>query len=142
MKKTFYTIAVLFFILTSMSAFAAAPSNNLPLGRSKAEVLNAYIEASTLGNVTWDKNLLAYDFLYINTATGKQFGKAAYSKYLKANQGLKFNCTINYEIINETDEHATAKAIMKFENFTRVDYITLQPTRRGWEISKVVTTYP
>jgi len=141
MKKTLYTIAALFFILTSMSAFATAPNRSVIL-KSKAEVLNAYISAATLGNATWDKSLLAYDFLYINTATGKEYGRTAYSDFLKANKGLKFNCTISYEIINETDQRATAKAIMKFENFTRVDYITLHPRKRGWEIAKVVTTYP
>ncbi|MEJ5054367.1 nuclear transport factor 2 family protein [Sphingobacterium sp. MYb382] len=140
MKKALFTLTALFFVLTSMSSFAANRSNPSSANNSKA-VVNTYMAASVLGDSQWNKNMLTEDFTLINTANGTEHDKKSYSKFLKENKGLKYNCATSYEMLNETEDSALAKATLQFENFTRVDYITLQPSKNGWKIAKIVTTY-
>ena len=140
MKKTFYTIATLFVVLTSMSSFAANRSNPLSVNSSKT-VINAYMAASVLGDGQLSKDLLTNDFTFTSAANGTTHAKKAYSKFLKGTKGLKYNCTTRYEMLSENDNTALAKATMQFEGFTRVDMITLQASTEGWKIAKIVSDY-
>ena len=63
-------------------------------------------------------------------------------KFLKNTKGCKFDCHTKSQILDETGKSCVAKATMKFNHFTRVDYITLNKTIDGWKVSKVVSTYP
>ena len=140
MKKTFYTIATLFIVLTSMSSFAANRSKPLAVNNSKT-VLNTYMAASVLGDGQLNKNLLTADFTFTSAANGTTHTKKAYRKFLKGTKGLKYNCTTRYEMLSETEDTAVAKTTMQFEGFTRVDMITLQASEDGWKIAKIVSDY-
>ena len=141
MKKTLSSIATALFMMISLSSFAASPNNPLKNMDSKAIVMT-YVEATLLGSDLYNKYLLTDDFEYINTANNDSFNKKAYLKFLKVNKGLKFEAKTSYEILDETGKTCIAKAKSVFDNFTRVDYITLNKTDDGWKVSKVVTTYP
>ncbi|QBQ42879.1 hypothetical protein E2P86_17740 [Sphingobacterium psychroaquaticum] len=141
MKRTVTTIAAAFIMIASFSSFAAEKANPLRNLDSKNIVLS-YLEATTAGNVVWNKHLFAEDFTYSNVANGDNFSKKQYRAFLKATKGLKYDCTTTYEILDEAGQTCMAKATMKFDNFTRVDYITLSKSQEGWQVSKVLTTYP
>lgn len=141
MKKTLSTIATALLMIVSFSSFATTSVNPLKNMDSKA-ILMTYIEATTLGSNMYNKFLLADDFEYVNTANKGTSNKKEYLKFLKSNKGLKFNAETDYQILDETGDTCIAKATSKFENFTRVDHITLNRTAEGWKVSKVVTTYP
>jgi hypothetical protein len=141
MKKTLSTIATVLLMIVSLSSFAASEVNPLKNMDSKAFLIT-YVEATTLGSDIYNKYLLTEDFEYSNTSNNDSFNKKAYLKFLKDNKGLKFNAETSYEILDETGKTCIAKAISTFENFTRVDHITLNKTNDGWKVSKVVTTYP
>jgi len=141
MKTTLSTIATAFLMIISLSSFASPKLNPLKNMDTKAIVIT-YIEATTLGSDIYNKYLLTDDFEYINTANQDSFNKKAYLKFLKANKGSKSNAKTDYQILDETGKTCIAKSVSKFENFTRVDHITLNKTNEGWKVSKVVTTYP
>ncbi len=141
MKKTFTTIAAAFIIFVSFNAFAEGMANPLK-NVASTTVINTYLEATTLGSVALNNFLFADDFEYRNTANGDTFEKKEYSNFLKMHQGIKFDCKTSYEILDQSGQACIAKAIMVFEHFTRVDYITLNQTEGGWKVSKVVTSYP
>lgn len=141
MKKTLTTITTAFLMILSLSSFASSAINPLKEMNSRAILMN-YVEATTVGSDMYNKYLLADDFEYINTANKNSYSKNAYLKFLKANKGLKFNAETSYEILDETGKTCIAKTTSTFENFTRVDHITLNKTEDGWKVSKVVTTYP
>lgn len=101
-----------------------------------------YLEATTLGSSELNRYLFADDFQYLNAGDGRSYGKRQYMKFLKANTGLKYDCETNYEILDECGKACVAKITMKFKNFIRVDYVTLNQRDDSWEVSKVVTTYP
>ena len=141
MKKTLSTMATAFLMIISLSSFASTPLNPLKDLDSKA-ILMTYIEATLLGSDLYNKYLLTDDFEYTNTSNEDSYNKKAYLKFLKANKGLKYNAKTEYEILDETGKTCIAKSISTFENFVRVDHITLNKTKDGWKVSKVVTTYP
>ncbi|WP_437921521.1 nuclear transport factor 2 family protein [Sphingobacterium sp. LRF_L2] len=141
MKKTLTTIAAAFIMISSFSAFAAENANPLKNVESD-KIVTTYLEATTLGTVELNKFLFADDFEYSNTANGDSFNKKQYTNFLKAHKGVKFDCETTYEILDQSGQACVAKATMKFANFTRVDYITLNQSAEGWKVSKVVTGYP
>jgi len=137
MKKILSTIATAFLIMISLSSFA----NPLKEKDSKV-IITSYVEAITLGSDVYNKYLFCDDFEYSNTANRDKFNKRQYLKFLKNTKGCKFDCHTKYQILDETGKSCVAKATMKFNHFTRVDYISLNKTIDGWKVSKVVTTYP
>ncbi|TYR31763.1 hypothetical protein FXV77_20230 [Sphingobacterium phlebotomi] len=105
-------------------------------------ILNTYLEAVTVGSIDLNKFLFADDFQYSNVNNNDRAGKKEYIKFLKANKGNKYDCRSSYEILSQDGKVCVAKATMAFDNFTRVDYITLNQGKDGWKVSKVETTYP
>lgn len=141
MKKIFSTIATTLLMIISLSSFASSKINPLKEMNTKA-IMTTYIEAIALGSDMYNKYLFTEDFEYSNTANDHKFNKKQYLKFLKDTKGLKFDCKTDYQILDETGKSCVSKATIKFENFTRVDYITLHKTEDGWKVSEVVTTYP
>lgn len=101
-----------------------------------------YVEAITRGNTDFHKQLFTADFEYLNSASNQVSNRTAYLGFLKANKGIQYNCKTDYEILDQAGKTSVAKVSMQFENFTRVDYVTMLQSTDGWKISKVVTTYP
>lgn len=141
MKTTLTTIATAFIIVTSFSSFAAEKPNPLKSAASD-KVVTTYLEATTLGSIDMNKFLFADDFEYRNVNNDECVNKKQYTKFLHANKGIQFNCETSYDILSQDGKVCMAKATMKFDNFTRVDYITLNKSEDGWKVSKVETTYP
>ncbi|MBD1432671.1 hypothetical protein H8B06_07540 [Sphingobacterium sp. DN00404] len=141
MKTTITTIATAFIMMTSFCSYAAEKVNPLK-DLNSVNIIRTYLEAATAGSIAFNKFLFSEDFEYQNTANNLRYNKKTYTNFLKTNKGLKFNCETTYEMLDECGKACVAKAIMKFDNFTRVDYITLNHSQDGWKVSKVVTTYP
>jgi len=141
MKKTLTTLAAAIIMITSFSAFAAEKNN--PLKNVESEkVISTYLEATTLGSVDLNKFLFDDDFEYRNNSNNDVFSKTEYLQFLKAHKGIVYDCDTTYEILDQSGQTCLAKATMAFDNFTRVDYITLNQGKDGWKVSEVVTSYP
>lgn len=141
MKKIVTTLAAVILMITSFSAFAAEENN--PLKDVKSEkIISTYLEATTLGSVDLNTFLFAEDFEYRNNSNKDVFSKKEYLQFLKAHKGIVYDCKTSYEILDQSGQTCLAKAIMTFENFTRVDYITLNQGNEGWKVSEVITSYP
>ncbi|NQD71280.1 hypothetical protein HP439_11160 [Sphingobacterium shayense] len=140
MKKSIATIAAAIIMITSFSAFAIDkpnPAKNF----TSSKIIASYVEVTTVGTVDLNNFLFADDFKYQNVANGHTFNKKEYAKFLDKNKGLQYNCETSYQILDENGKACFAKTTMKFKNFTRVDYLTLNHTGDGWKISEVVTSY-
>lgn len=141
MKTTISTIATACILMLSLNGFAVERSNPLKNLDAK-KIVMTYLDAAALGSADFTKYLFADDFEYHNAASNVSYGKRQYMAFLKANKGLKYDCETTHEILDECGNACMAKVTMKFKNFTRVDYITLNRNEESWKVSKVVTTYP
>ena len=131
---------VLFMIFSFHKTYASYVSNPLKEKDAKS-IMITYVNAITLGMDEYNKYLFADDFEYKNSVNNDSFNKKEYLKFLNSSKGLKFNCRSEYKILDQTGNSCIAKAMLKFDNFTRIDIITLQLTNDGWKISKVITNY-
>lgn len=136
-----YTLSITLLLLISLSSFASAPLNPVKDFSAK-KIVTLYLAAIANGQGEFNKHILADDFEYRNSVNNTSFNKKEYAKFLKANDNISYNCKTHYTVLDETSNTCIAKTTMKFEKFTRVDYITLQRSKDGWKVSKVVTTYP
>ncbi|PRD56010.1 nuclear transport factor 2 family protein [Sphingobacterium gobiense] len=141
MRTTLKTIAAALIMVTSLSSFASERTNPLKDVESDM-VIGTYLEAVTVGTIELNKFLFADDFQYRNVNNNDRAGKKEYIKYLKANKGMQYDCESSYQILSQDGKVCIAKTTMTFDNFTRVDYITLNQGKDGWKVSKVETTYP
>lgn len=141
MKKFILSIATAMILVFTSSSFALAAANPLK-NLNSLRIIEYYADAISLGNVTVNTHLFAEDFEYQNAKNNIKANKKQYSKFLKANQGLKFDCTTKYELLDETGNSCIAKVTLDFGHFQRVDYITLKRQDQLWQVSKVITTYP
>ena len=141
MKKLTTTIAAALIMISSLSAFAANKSTPVKFVDSK-HLVDVYLAAITSGTWAYADALYDKNFQYTNSTNAAQYSKSSYIKFLKENKGIKYDCTTSYEILDESGQACIAKATMKFKNFTRVDYITLNKSEEGWKVSKVLSTYP
>src|SRR5690606_5565960 len=124
MKTTLKTIAAALIMVTSLSSFASEKAN--PLKNVESDmVIGSYVDAVTVGSIDLNKFLFADDFQYRNLSNNDRAGKKEYIKFLKANKGMQYNCESSYKILSLDGKVCGAKATMAFDNFTRVDYITL-----------------
>lgn len=141
MKTTLKTIATALIMVTSLSSFASNKANPLKDVESNT-VIGTYLDAVTVGSTELNKFLFADDFQYHNVNNDNRAGKREYIKFLKANKGMQYDCEKSYEILSQNGKVCVAKATMIFDNFTRVDYITLNHGKDGWKVNQVETTYP
>ncbi len=138
--KKITTILAAVLMTISLSSFANSSANPLREKNAK-DILLTYVEATALGTSDFNNYLFTKDFQYENLANKDKFGKREYVKFLDSNKGLNYNCNKSYEVLDVAGKTAIAKSTLVFENFTRVDHITLTQTKDGWKISKVVTSY-
>jgi len=142
MKTFITTIMTALLLVTSLHTFAKEKTNPLK-DMNSTSIIKTYMEATALGNIAFNEHLFAKDFQYHTAANPEtKFNKKQYSAFLKATKGLQYDCKTSYDILDESKDCSVAKATMQFQNFTRVDYITLCRSQDGWQVSKVVTTYP
>ncbi|MBE8723071.1 nuclear transport factor 2 family protein [Sphingobacterium pedocola] len=142
MKRIIFSITTALILISPFSSSAVEKANPLKNMNTTA-IVAVYLNATALGNPEFSEQLFARDFeYYVAGLNVFKFNRKQYLKFLKQNTGLQFNCKTTSEILAENGDSCTAKTTMQFENFTRVDYITLCRKKDSWQVSKVVTTYP
>ena len=140
MKRNLLTITTVMMMVLSLSSFANEKTNPSLSGPS-ASIVADYLNASVLGHQNDIKEMLADNFEYFNTANKQKSSKEEYVKFLNETNNSKYDCVYTYEVLDQTGKSAVAKATFKFDNFTRVDILSLQETAEGWKISEVITNY-
>ena len=48
---------------------------------------------------------------------------------------------ITTDINEESGDYMVAKGTMKFENFAKIDLVTLERERNSWKVSKLINSY-
>lgn len=139
--KTLQTLTVAFLITLSMSAFAAGEPNNKRFIMSYA--VETYIDAMTNGDIKELPALLDADVKFSSTLSDKvvTFSKSAIVRSLKDIENVKQNCVSSYKILEQNQVQALIKVSMKYKDFTKVNYVTMENTTDGWKITNVSTSY-
>ncbi len=142
MKNSISTIASLILMILFSFQSIAKPQVDPLKSFTPTQIVKTYLETTIQGDTQLFKYLFTEDFQYQNNNSEKVFNKKEYADFTKANKGLKYDCETSYEIIEQYGNSCLSKVTMKFEKFTRVDYVTLSLHKAAWKVNKIVTTYP
>lgn len=139
--KTLQTLTAAFLITFSMSAFAAGEPNKKRFIMSYA--VETYIDAMTNGDIKELPALLDSDVKFSSTRANKvvTYSKSAIVRSLKDIENVKQNCVSSYKVLEQNQAQALIKVSMKYKDFTKVNYVTMENTTDGWKITNVSSSY-
>ncbi|WP_454881419.1 hypothetical protein [Sphingobacterium detergens] len=60
---------------------------------------------------------------------------------MKKQKREKLNCEVRIDILKESADYMVSKVILKFENFTKTDLVTLERVGNEWNVSKSINSY-
>jgi hypothetical protein len=62
-------------------------------------------------------------------------------KSLEGIQNVEQNCTTEYSIVETTPTISVVKVTMKYEGFSKITYLNLANTSKGWKITSISTSF-
>lgn len=139
--KTLKNLTAALLMVVSFSAFAADGSQSAKSDMNYA--LKTYVDAVSLGKIDGLQEILDQDIHFTTTRNKKiiNHNRAEMLKTLKANENVKQNCSTEYTIIESTSSLGLVKLTMKYEGFSKVEYLSLANTGQGWKITGVSTSF-
>jgi hypothetical protein len=138
--KTLKSIVAAFMLLAVCGA-AKATSNDGKLTKSYA--INTYIDAMTRGRLNGLGEVLDKSASF-NTVRGKEVLSLDRKQELNFLEGIgkaEQNCVTNTSMVESNDNIAIVKVDMKYDGFTRSNYITIAHTAAGWKVTNVYSTF-
>ncbi|MCO5933966.1 nuclear transport factor 2 family protein [Mucilaginibacter sp. RB4R14] len=139
--KTFQsvTLALALLITCSFAKAKDVPSENL----TKTHAINTYVDAMTRGRVSNLSQVIdqsaKFDIQRGNTVLS--YNKKEMTDFLKAGKNVEQACTTSTRIVENNTDMAVVKVDMKYDHFTRSNYVTLANTGTGWKITNVYSVF-
>ena len=101
------------------------------------------MQITTKGNTEGIQHLFSSDFKWTQSSNAKTkiYSKTDLVNYLKSHKGLSQNCQSTYTIVEKNDNCVIARIEMKYENFTKIECITLCNENQEWKINQIVESY-
>jgi len=128
-------------MLVVCSAVKATPNNNDNL--TKTHAINTFVAAMTQGKLAGLNDVLDKSAAF-SMVRGKQvlsFDKKQMLDYLQSNKNTEQQCTTSTSVVENGANIAIIKVDMKYENFTRSNYVTIANTGNGWKITSVYSVF-
>ena len=110
---------------------------------TRNQAISTYINAMTLGNNAGLNEVIDQSAKF-SILRGKgviSFDKADLMKFADQNQNIKQACTTTTTEIESNADMSVVRVDMKFENFTRSNYVTMANTEDGWKITNVYSVF-
>ncbi|MBC7914230.1 MAG: nuclear transport factor 2 family protein [Pyrinomonadaceae bacterium] len=139
--KTIKTFTAAVLLILSTGAFAADEANNQKLQMDYT--IKTYIDAISNGKVKGISEVFDNEVRSTLTRGEKiiNSGRADILGALKTNENMVQNCSTSYSIVEMNTSQSIVKVIMKYEGFSRVNYLTMSNTSKGWKITNIASTF-
>jgi hypothetical protein len=142
------SLTSIFIVFALIGALVAATTLSFAKGKTPKNldpitVIDSYMQITTLGNTEGIHHLFADDFKWTQSSNAKTktYSKSELVNFLKGHKGLIQNCKTNYTIMEKNANCVMAKVEMKYENFTKVECITLCNENQEWKITQIIESY-
>lgn len=141
MKTLKTTLIVLFITLTFTAVKAGTPSTNEKLTMRYA--ISAYVDAFVHGRSSGLANVIDDGAKFSQSRGSKiiSFNKNEILESLKNQKDVEQNCTTTSKIVENTGNLVVYKVQMKYESFSRINYVTMTDTGAGWKITNVSSVF-
>ncbi|RYU90321.1 hypothetical protein EWM62_12395 [Mucilaginibacter terrigena] len=139
--KTLKSVILAFAVLVTCNIAKAndVPESNL----TRTHAINTYLDAMTRGKID-GLNQVVDQSAKFNMLRGKSilsFNKKEMTDFLKNQKNVEQACTTSTEVVENNADMAVVRVDMKFENFTRSNYVTVANTGSGWKITNVYSVF-
>jgi hypothetical protein len=101
------------------------------------------VDAMVRGRLDGFKNVLATNagFSMLRGNQVVNFSKKQMLDYMEDNRNVEQVCDISTEVIESNSDISLVKVDMKFDGFTRSNYVTMANTGEGWKITNVYSVF-
>ncbi len=138
--KTLKSLGAGLLMVLSFSAFATDGSKSEKLDMNYAA--KAYIDAIAHGKINGLPEVLDKEIKFTTTHREKivNHDKAALLKSLEGIKNVEQDCTTQYSVVEATPTLSIVKVVMNYGDFSRITYLSLANTTKGWKITNVSTS--
>lgn len=139
--KTLRTLLAATLMVLSLASFANEEPKTQKLSMDYA--LKTYIDAVASGKVKGFADVLDNDVKFTTTRGEKtvNYSRSEMLNAIKSSENISQNCAVDHSFIEQGATQAIAKVTMKYDTFSRVNYVTLSQTNKGWKITNVSTVF-
>ena len=139
--KTLKTMMLGLALLITCSFAKAAQQDEADLTKDYA--INTYVNAMTHGKLKEFSAVLDQDvkFSMLRGTTVLNFTRSEMLESLKASKDTEQACTTSTSTVESNDALAIVKVDMKFDGFTRSNFVTVTNTGKGWKITNVYSVF-
>jgi len=139
--KTLKTLAASLLTIVSLSAFAADGEKSEKLKIDYT--LNTFVDAMANGKMADLGDILdeQMKFTVVRSEKMINYSKSQLLNSLKQSENVVQNCETDYDVEKINSSQALVKVIMKYERFTKINYINLDNTKTGWKITSISSSY-
>ena len=139
--KTFKIVFAALTMLVSASSFATDSGKKEKLNMSFA--VQTYIDAMSHGKIKGMHEVLDTDAKFTITGGNKtlNYNKTQILYSLKQIENIQQNCVTSYNIVDLNATQAIVKVTMKYERFSRVNFLSMANTAEGWKITNVSSSF-
>ena len=142
MKTTLKT-AIIALLLTVTYNFTKAATPNANEKLTMRYAIAAYVDAFAHGHFNGLAEVIDDSAKFSQTRGQKilSFSKNDILESLKGQQNVEQNCKTTSRIVENTGNLVVYKVQMKYENFARLNYVTMTDTGAGWKITNVSSVF-
>ena len=142
MKTTFKT-ALIALLLTETYNFSKAGTPNKNEKLTMRYAISAYVDAFAHGRSIGLAEIIDDNAKFCHTRGQRVFSftKTEILESLKSQKNVEQNCTTTSRIVENTGNLVVYKVQMKYENFSRINYVTMSDTGSGWKITNVSSVF-
>lgn len=105
--------------------------------------LKTYIDAIASGKVKGFAEILDNDVKFTVTRGEKivNYSRSEMVASLKGSENISQNCVTEHAIVEQSATQAIVKVTMKYDAFSRINYVTMAQTNKGWKITNVSSVF-
>ncbi len=140
--KTLKSIILGLALLVVCGAVKANPvTDNESLTATHA--VNTYVDAITRGKLAGLNDVLdqTVKFSMLRGKKMLSFDKKQMMEFFKGDKNVEQTCTTSTDIVESNADIKVVKVDMKYDGFTRSNYVTVTNTGDGWKITNVYSVF-
>ena len=141
--KTSLKTTLIALLLTATYNFANAAKPNVNEKLTMRYAIAAYVDAFAHGHFDGLAEVVDESAKFSQSRGQKilSFSKNDILESLKSQQNVEQNCKTTSHIVENTGNLVVYKVQMKYDDFARINYVTMTDTGAGWKITNVSTVF-
>ncbi len=141
MKTLKTTLIALFITLTYNVSKASIPTINERLTMHYA--ITTYVNAFAHGKTSGLADIIDDNAKFSHNRGEKiiSFNKTQILESFANQENTEQNCTTTAKIVENNASLVVYKVQMKYQNFSRINYVTMTDTGNGWKITNVTSVF-